>query len=323
MGVAAGLGLSLVLACDMAIATDTAKFGALWVRRGLIPDGGATYFLPKLVGKVKSLEMMLTGDIVDAQEAERIGLVSRVVAADKLMLTANELAGKIARGPAVALEITKRAVYKGMDSNLDSAVDFELWGQHVCYLTEDHKEAIAAFQEKRDPVVQGKVSCLEGEGFCVLPPDTQNHLYYSRHPVRPKISGLLTRPRANETRMNWTALLKPGPLSGTGTGWSKNSARPTWPPLRPGRPGMSMPTSISAKEMPFCKLNTRRSAILEIIDTPWKISGLEKPDRHAPLLGEHNDYVLKELLGMSDEEVKALQEKEVIMGKSGPEFYLD
>ncbi|MBI4763011.1 MAG: enoyl-CoA hydratase [Deltaproteobacteria bacterium] len=155
-GVAAGLGLSLVLACDMAIATDTAKFGALWVRRGLIPDGGATYFLPKLVGKVKSLEMMLTGDIVDAKEAERIGLVSRVVTADKLMPTVNELAGKIARGPAVALEITKRAVYKGMDSNLDSAVDFELWGQHVCYLTEDHKEAIAAFQGKRDPVFKGR-----------------------------------------------------------------------------------------------------------------------------------------------------------------------
>ena len=207
---------------------------------------------------------MLTGDIVDAKEAERIGLVSRVVTADKLMPTVNKLAGEIARGPAVALEITKRAVYKGIDSNLDSAVDFELWGQHVCYLTRTTKKPSRPSRET-GPCLQGKVSCLEGGDFASLPPDTQNHLYYSRHPAMPKIPGLLTRPRANKMRTNWTALLNPGPPSGTGTGWSKNSARPAWPRLPPGRPGMSMPTHISAKETSFYRSSTRRSAI-------WKSS---------------------------------------------------
>ncbi len=155
-GVAAGAGLSLALLCDIRIASDKARFSARWARVGLIPDLGATYLLPRVIGVDRSLELMFTGDMIDASEAERIGLVTRVVPSEELLAVSLELARKIASGPTVALHFIKRGVHRGLHSTLDEQLEFESWGQSVCRATEDHREGILAFQEKRPPRFLGR-----------------------------------------------------------------------------------------------------------------------------------------------------------------------
>jgi 2-(1,2-epoxy-1,2-dihydrophenyl)acetyl-CoA isomerase len=154
-GVAVGGGISLALLCDIRIASEKARFGAVWVNMGLIPDLGATYYLPRIVGVEKATELMLTGDIISADEALRIGLVSKVVPPDQLMPTAKELAAKIAAGPSVAIELIKRGLRRSLNNDLKSQLDYESYAQNVCRKTEDHKEGVRAFAEKRKPQFRG------------------------------------------------------------------------------------------------------------------------------------------------------------------------
>lgn len=154
-GVAAGAGFSLAMLCDIRMASEKAKFSAIWVRIGLIGDLGATYLLPRIVGSSKAVELLTTGDMIDAEEAKRIGLVSQVYPDDKLMPAAREMAEKLAKGPAIAIKFMKRAVYKGIHNDMLSQLDFESFAQRVCMQTEDHKEGVKAFMEKRTPEFKG------------------------------------------------------------------------------------------------------------------------------------------------------------------------
>lgn len=154
-GIAAGGGFSLCLMCDIRIASEQAEFRAVWVSRGFIPDDGATFYLPKLIGLSRALTLMYTGNPVSAREAEKIGLVNEVVPHDELLMRATELARIIARGPSVAIELMKRTVYSGIVDELESRLVLETYAQNICRQTEDHKEAIKAFLEKRKPVFRG------------------------------------------------------------------------------------------------------------------------------------------------------------------------
>jgi 2-(1,2-epoxy-1,2-dihydrophenyl)acetyl-CoA isomerase len=155
-GVAVGGGLDLACACDIRIASDQARFAEVFIRRGMIPASGGTYFLPRLVGIDRALLMVWTGDMVDAREAERIGLVTMVVPHAELEMAAMELAEKLAKGPPLAIQRAKRAIYEGLNMDLDASL--KMIGPIVreLNLTADHKEGARAFVEKREPVFKGE-----------------------------------------------------------------------------------------------------------------------------------------------------------------------
>jgi 2-(1,2-epoxy-1,2-dihydrophenyl)acetyl-CoA isomerase len=155
-GIAVGAGLSLALLCDIRISSDKARFGAVWVKMGIIPDVGGTYLLPRTIGLDKAFQLAFTGDIIDAKEAERIGLLTKVVPHDDLMKVTGELASRIAKGPSVAIELVKRGMYRAMGGDYNAQLDFESYAQNLCFQTEDFKEATAAFADKREPRFQGK-----------------------------------------------------------------------------------------------------------------------------------------------------------------------
>lgn len=155
-GVAVGAGLSMALLCDIRLASEKARFGAIWLNIGLIADVGATYFLPRIIGKERALELMLSRRIIDADEALKIGLVGTIWPADQLMNEAKKLAQEIAESPSVGVELTKRALQRSLENNLKMQLDFESYAQNICRQTQDHKEGIAAFKEKRKPKFQGK-----------------------------------------------------------------------------------------------------------------------------------------------------------------------
>ena len=156
-GAAVGAGFALALSCDIRIASEKARFGCAFILRGLVPDSGTTFFLPRVVGTEKALELMLTGELFDAAEAFRLGIVSRVVSPDDLMKTAQELAAKFAQQPPIAVELTKRVVYRGMIDDIKRQIDWESGAQQICMQSEDHKESIRAFLEKREqPKFKGK-----------------------------------------------------------------------------------------------------------------------------------------------------------------------
>jgi len=151
-GVAAGAGCSLAMACDLIFAAEDARFIHSFIKVGLIPDGGSLYFLPRLVGLPRAKELMFSGRMIDASEALAIGLVNKVVPADQLMPTAEDLAGELAQGAGKAIALTKRLLNLSMSSDLESILEFEALGQDICFGTEDFGEGKKAFLEKRKPL---------------------------------------------------------------------------------------------------------------------------------------------------------------------------
>ena len=155
-GAAAGAGMNLALGCDLRIASTAAKFTQAFVKRGLHPDWGGTYFLPRVVGMAKACEMIFTGEVIDAAEALRLGIVSRVVAPEELLPTAYEVARRIAAGPPVAIRLAKRSLYANEDLDLRGALQMETMAQNICFETEDATEGIRAFGEKRAAIFKGR-----------------------------------------------------------------------------------------------------------------------------------------------------------------------
>jgi enoyl-CoA hydratase/carnithine racemase len=153
-GYALGAGLDLALSCDIRIAAEDAQLGELFVRMGLIPEAGI-YFMPRLIGLGKAKLLSFTGDMIDAKEAERIGLVDKIVPSDKLISSAEELARKLADGPK-AIGIIKKGLNVSLGMTFDTCMDYITRLQYQLVHTEDHKEAVSAWLEKRKPVFKGK-----------------------------------------------------------------------------------------------------------------------------------------------------------------------
>jgi 2-(1,2-epoxy-1,2-dihydrophenyl)acetyl-CoA isomerase len=155
-GVAAGAGASLAMATDIRIAADTASFALAFGRVGLVPDSGATWLLPRLVGATRAMELALLNDPVSAAEALRIGLVGRVVPAGELAAEAGSVAARLAAGAPRAIALTKRALNAAWDRDLDAALDYEAHLQDMAGRSKDHAEGLAAFMAKRPPEFTGE-----------------------------------------------------------------------------------------------------------------------------------------------------------------------
>jgi 2-(1,2-epoxy-1,2-dihydrophenyl)acetyl-CoA isomerase len=155
-GVAAGAGASLAMACDIRIASDAASFALAFGRVGLVPDSGATWFLPRLVGVTRAAELTLLGDSVTAADAVRLGLVGRVVPAAELATEARAIAARLAAGAPRAMAMTKQALNAAWQHDLDAALDYEAHLQDIAGRTNDHAEGLAAFMEKRSPRFTGE-----------------------------------------------------------------------------------------------------------------------------------------------------------------------
>lgn len=161
-GPAAGWGCELALLCDMRIASEKATFVEVFVRLGLVPDGGGTWLLPRLVGWGRASEMLFTGRPIDAVEAEHIGLVNRVVPHDQLESAIRELAESIVKNPPLAVRMIKRAMRLGLKSDLEGAISQGLLGVVSLVGSEDTKEAVSAFLEKRAAVFKTSIPTTKG-----------------------------------------------------------------------------------------------------------------------------------------------------------------
>ncbi|WP_181803968.1 enoyl-CoA hydratase/isomerase family protein [Streptomyces shenzhenensis] len=155
-GTAAGLGAHLALACDLVLAAESARFIEVFVRRGLVPDGGGAYLLPRLIGPHRAKELMFFGDALSAPEAERLGLVNRVVPDEELPKTAREWAVRLANGPTRALALTKQLVNASLDTDRASAFAAEAAAQEINMTTRDAQDGVRAFVERRSPDFQGR-----------------------------------------------------------------------------------------------------------------------------------------------------------------------
>lgn len=155
-GAAVGAGFTIALSCDIRIASEEARMSAAFVRVGLIPELGSTYTLPRLIGIAKACEIVFTGKIIGAAEAREIGLVNEVVAKGELQTATYKMAGEIAQAAPIPLQLSKEALYQGLDSDLVTQIQFEQLGQSTCFKSEDFREGIRAFIEKRAPIFKGK-----------------------------------------------------------------------------------------------------------------------------------------------------------------------
>ncbi|HLB11857.1 MAG TPA: enoyl-CoA hydratase-related protein [Dehalococcoidia bacterium] len=155
-GAAAGGGMDLLSLCDIRIASDKARFGMSYVKMAVVPGGGGCYFMPRIVGMAKALELMWTGDFIDAEEALRIGYVSKVVPHDELMPATYEFCEKLVQGPAVAIQLAKRLAYRCTTLTMPEALEAADSAMAIALSTEDAKEGPRAFVEKRVPVFKGR-----------------------------------------------------------------------------------------------------------------------------------------------------------------------
>jgi 2-(1,2-epoxy-1,2-dihydrophenyl)acetyl-CoA isomerase len=155
-GAAVGAGMDMASMADIRIASDAAKFAMSYVKVGLVPGDGGCYFLPRIVGVAKALELIWTGDFIDPEEALRIGYVSQVVPGDKLMDATRELALRLAQGPAVAMQLAKRLVYRGLESSWHEAFEQANTAMAIAQSTEDAREGPRAFRESRPPKFTGR-----------------------------------------------------------------------------------------------------------------------------------------------------------------------
>ncbi len=156
-GVAVGGGFDLALACDMRVGSEKAKFMVAFTRIGLIPGTGGMWLMPRILGMAKACELIFTGDFIEGEEAEKTGILSKLVSSENLEKETMALAAKIAKGPPIAIKLAKMQLYRGLElSNLEAALQYTAAAQLIVFSSEDHKEGVRAFMEKREPVFQGK-----------------------------------------------------------------------------------------------------------------------------------------------------------------------
>jgi len=155
-GAAVGAGMDMASMADIRFAAETARFGMAYVKMGIVPGDGGAYFLPRLVGLQKALELIWTGDLFDAAEALRIGYVLRIYPVESLLRETQSFARRLAEGPAVAIQLAKRLVYRSLDVGLDQALDLAQSAMVIAQSTEDAQEGPAAFVARRPPRFQGR-----------------------------------------------------------------------------------------------------------------------------------------------------------------------
>ncbi|WP_419941298.1 enoyl-CoA hydratase/isomerase family protein [Candidatus Palauibacter sp.] len=175
-GPAAGGGANLALACDLRLASETATIGQTFNRIGLHPDWGGTYMVPRLVGPARAAELFFFAEMIPAAEAERMGLVNRVVPADELMPLAREWARRLARKPALPLRLAKEAIRRSLAASFEEMLDYETAAQRACFASDDALEGVRAFVEKRKPDFGAKPAERPAERPVERPAEADRHV---------------------------------------------------------------------------------------------------------------------------------------------------